>query len=372
MSSACEMKLFSSRNEVFDLKKVLHYYTIDVLGELAFSQSFGVQIADDESLVPPVVPHSLLAAATGAWPAQTQALKRWLPKIPIRGLQNLFRGRAACARLASECVQRRIAALQDVKDEGMETLQRNDILTNLILAKHPDTGERLTQADLETEAFGFIIAGTHTTSATVSLLFYHLLHAPDIMARCATEIDENLPPLTAGQSSYSVADVETSLPYLRQCIRENFRITPVFTMPLARRVTAPEGVTISGRHIPHGTSIAVCNHAFHHDPAVWGPDHNIFDPTRWDNPETAARARYLMHFGLGGRQCIGKTVALSNIYKLSSILLKEFDFELVDLNERLEVQMGAFRGRIPDLVSVGISDLAQPLMVKARQKRKVE
>jgi cytochrome P450 len=79
-----------------------------------------------------------------------------------------------------------------------------------------------------------------------------------------------------------------------------------------------------------------------------------------------------MHFGLGGRQCIGKTVALSNIYKLSSTLLKEFDFELVDLNERLEVQMGAFRGRIPDLVSVGISDLAQPLMVKARQKRKVE
>lgn len=79
------------------------------------------------------------------------------------------------------------------------------------------------------------------------------------MARCATEIDENLPPLTAGQSSYSVADVETSLPYLRQCIRENFRITPVFTMPLARRVTAPEGVTISGRHIPHGVSSTDCH-----------------------------------------------------------------------------------------------------------------
>jgi cytochrome P450 len=144
---------FCSRDEAFDLKKVLHYYTIDVLGELAFGQSFGIQNADDESLIPPVMEHSLLAAATGAWPAMTRTLKKWLPKVPINKLQSLFRGRAACAELASQCVKRRIQALQDAK-EGEE--QRRDILTNLILAKHPDTGERLTQADLETEAFGFM------------------------------------------------------------------------------------------------------------------------------------------------------------------------------------------------------------------------
>lgn len=143
------------RDEVFDLKKLLHYYTIDVLGELAFSQSFGVQVADDGSLVPPVKEHSLLAAVTGAWPFMTMRLKRWLPKVPIDGLQRLFRGRAACAALASQCVQRRLDALRDIKDD-QATRQRKDILTNLIFAKHPDTGECLTQTDLETEAFGFM------------------------------------------------------------------------------------------------------------------------------------------------------------------------------------------------------------------------
>ena len=147
---------FSSRDELFDLKKLLHYYTIDVLGELAFSQSFGVQISDDELLVPPVIEHSLLAAATGAWPARTQLLKRWLAKVPLKGLQSLFRGRAACAALASQCVRRRMAALNDIKDEDTQSEHRKDILTNLILAKHPDTEKRLTQADLETEAFGFM------------------------------------------------------------------------------------------------------------------------------------------------------------------------------------------------------------------------
>jgi hypothetical protein len=145
---------FAKSEEVFDLKKMLHYYTIDVLGELAFSQSFGVQLADDETLIPPVVEHSLLAAVTGAWPAMTKTLKAWLPMVPHVGLQALFRGRASCAKLASECVQRRIRDLENVK-EGAKG-QRKDILTNLILAKHPDTGENLEQCELEAEAFGFM------------------------------------------------------------------------------------------------------------------------------------------------------------------------------------------------------------------------
>ncbi|KAF2107470.1 putative benzoate 4-monooxygenase cytochrome P450 [Lophiotrema nucula] len=358
---------YCNTGEAFDLKRLFHFYVIDVLGELAFAQSFGVQEADDESLVPPVVEHSLLAAATGAWPSMTFKLKRWLPKLPVRGLRKLFEGRAACAKLAADCVRRRVAALQEGEKAGNE--HRKDILTSLILAEHPDTGERLTQADLETEAFGFIIAGTHTTSATTSLLFYHLLHSPEIMAKCVAEIDDRLQPLL-NRPAYSVTEVESSIPYLRQCIKENFRITPVFTMPLARRVMDPQGVVIGGEHIPQGTSVAVCNHAFHHNPAVWGDDHNIFDPSRWDKPETAARSRYLMHFGLGGRQCIGKTVAQTNIYKLSSTLLREFALELVEASEQpVDVEKGFFnRHHLPELVSVGISDLKYPLMVRAKKR----
>lgn len=147
----------SSSGEVFDLKKAFHYYVIDTLGELAFSQSFGVQVSDDESRVPPVKEHSLLAAATGSWPAMLPMLKRWLPLVPYQPLKNLFRGRQACADLAAACVTRRLNDLADVKDDDTSIrAQRKDILTSLILAKHPETGERLTKTDLETEAFGFM------------------------------------------------------------------------------------------------------------------------------------------------------------------------------------------------------------------------
>lgn len=75
-----------------------------------------------------------------------------------------------------------------------------------------------------------------------------------------------------------------------------------------------------------------------------------------------------MHFGLGGRQCIGKTVAQTNIYKLTSTLLREFEFELADQKERADIERGVARDKIPELVSVGISDLAEPLMVRVRNR----
>jgi cytochrome P450 len=145
---------YAKANEAFDLKKLFHYYTIDVLGELAFSQSFNVQLTGDESRVPPVKDHTLLGSVTGAWPAMTHTLKAWLPRLPHKYMKSLFKARADCAQLASECVQRRTHDLQDAKDMG--DAQRKDILTNLILAKHPDTGERISRTDLEAEAFGFL------------------------------------------------------------------------------------------------------------------------------------------------------------------------------------------------------------------------
>lgn len=61
---------------------------------------------------------------------------------------------------------------------------------------------------------------------------------------------------------------------------------------------------------------------------------------------------------------------MTNIYKLTSTLLREFEFELNDDQELADIEEGVARGKIPELVSVGISDLAEPLMVRARKRSK--
>lgn len=78
-----------------------------------------------------------------------------------------------------------------------------------------------------------------------------------------------------------------------------------------------------------------------------------------------------MHFGLGGRQCIGKTVAQTNIYKVMSSLLKEFQFELVAADGETDVESRNVRAKLPEMVSVGISDLEHPLMVRVRKRSKL-
>ena len=99
------------------------------------------------------------------------------------------------------------------------------------------------------------IAGTHTTSASAGLLFWNLLHSPESLSKCVAEIDSNLPALGDGQGAYPIMIAESSTPFLKQCIKENFRITPVFTMPLARRVMDPAGVVIGGYQFPQGVSL---------------------------------------------------------------------------------------------------------------------
>jgi cytochrome P450 len=64
--------------------------------------------------------------------------------------------------------------------------------------------------------------------------------------------------------------------------------------------------------------------------------------------ELRVNTRLPMHFGLGGRQCIGKTVAMTNIYKLMSTLMSEFEFELADEKERARAQRNEFQGEIPE------------------------
>lgn len=80
------------------------------------------------------------------------------------------------------------------------------------------------------------------------------MHNRDAAEKLAVELRAKLPLHCEGMKLESYAGIETKLPYTIACIRENFRITAVFNMPLPRLVTDPKGVYISGYHIPQGVS----------------------------------------------------------------------------------------------------------------------
>lgn len=255
---------FCETGEAFDLKQFIAFYVLDILGELAFSRSFDAQKHKDPERLPPINNHIYLACLIGMMPEAIPILKVVASWAPIPWLRALFDARKQLKDLTAECVARRMHTNVDA---------RKDLLTNLINSVDQETGAKLTELDINTEAFAMMyvparpevcdrertktrlvtsVAGSHTTSGTLTLLFAHLLQNPTILTHVLDELDHELGDIKTAIPP--IEGLEARLPYMMACIQENFRINPVFTMPLPREVMAPEGVEIDGHLIPQHVS----------------------------------------------------------------------------------------------------------------------
>ncbi|KIM92627.1 hypothetical protein OIDMADRAFT_139359 [Oidiodendron maius Zn] len=328
-----------------DLKEVIAYYMYDVLGEIAFDATFNSQTESRPECLPPINEHIFLSCLLGSSSSILSVSRKVIHHLPIPWLQNLLEGRKALQITTEKCVRVKMEQASEEEDK-----EKVNLLDHLLAAKDPETGARLDFEDLASEAFLFIVAGSHTTSSTLTLLFAHLLSNPHILQQVVEELDENLP---FSEAAYSDVGLENKLPILTACVRENFRINPVFTMPLPRVITAPGGIDIGGMHIPQGTNVSVCNYAIHRSASIWGPDSNRFDPNRWlrNIEDTESMLNYLMPFGAGHRACIGRNIAMTNIYKLSTTLLRNYNLEQASKEREVKTQ------------SVGLDELATDLKV---------
>ncbi|KAF2258926.1 cytochrome P450, partial [Lojkania enalia] len=309
---------FTKTGEAFDLALWFSFLGFDILGELAFSKSFDILASSNPNDMPPFLAHGSLAAVGGQIPWFLKALP-YLQNLPISTFRHLTAGRAALRQFAIDSVNARIAA----KDEA-----RRDLLYRLLEAKDPSTGEQLELEDIQTEAFGFIIAGSGTSASTLSILFWHLLHQPQIIETLVQELDENLPSLPESQQVYTYTDT-SRLRYLSAVLKENFQINPVFTLPLGRSV--PEGgTTVAGSFIPGSVEVFIINHVLHHNPEIFGYDHAEFKVDRWLGPQAKELAQFLSPFSTGHRACIGRNIVNFQIYKVVTTLLRNHKLEAVD------------------------------------------
>ncbi|KAL4808168.1 cytochrome P450 [Aspergillus unguis] len=343
-----KLTLLSKSGEVFDFKHLLSLYVLDILGSVAFGKPFNVQQAGEAEELDAINDHLLLAGVIGELPCQdlTKLLSRWSPVPWMRRLmKSRFRLKEICAR----CVRFKMAHAED---------KRPDLLRSLVVATDPETGSRLSEEEINSEAFAVLVAGSHSTAGTLTLLLWHLIQNPSIMTKVKAEIRTVLGPLNENQISYPISGLEASLPYTMACVRENFRINPVFTMPLWRKVGYPGGLDIAGTTVPMGTNICISNYVLHHNPSIWGADHTIFSPERWlDESYSTEKARYLIPFSVGHRMCIGRNLAMTNILKSVTTLLERFEFVPVEPRKEVKVR------------SPGIGEMEGRFLVRVKKRR---
>lgn len=111
------------------------------------------------------------------------------------------------------------------------------------------------------------------------------------------------------------------------------KINPIFEIALPRTVP-PECLTICDRFISGGYVVVGINAAVMHFDKVFGQDADSFNPDRWME---VARAnymdKYMMAFGGGTRTCLGKNIALIELYKLSPQRIRNYRFGFYDENK---------------------------------------
>jgi cytochrome P450 len=175
-----------------------------------------------------------------------------------------------------------------------------------------------------------ILAGGDTTSATMRAVAYYLAKAPAAYKKLTDELD-------AANLSIPVSwEAARSLPYLDAVLLEAIRINPGIAM-IFERVVPDGGFTLpDGRFIPAGTKVGMNPSVTNRDYTVFGNDADSFNPDRWlkqagETEEDFEDRRRRMKetsdftFGAGGRVCMGRNMALLELYKLFATLYSVYD-----------------------------------------------
>jgi cytochrome P450 len=248
---------------------------------------------------------------------------------------------------ASETVPFALAAQQQRRElRASEKLEKSqdteDTLTDKFLKAQEEQPESFGPRELLSLGLSIMAAGSETTAIALSALFYHILKNPSCHAKLQTEIDTHFPPASIITFSKSQA-----LPYLTAVLKETFRMHPASAWA-PERVVPTGGHTIAGKRIPSGTVVSVSAWVIHRNKSIFGDDTDVFRPERWladDEDETARiknMERHLLHFGVGQYTCIGRNIALMEMYRVVPALLQKFDMALVDLEKNWRFLTGSF------------------------------
>ncbi|KAI8652091.1 hypothetical protein NCS56_01425900 [Fusarium sp. Ph1] len=322
-------QLEKMEGQPFNAKLWIHYYTFDIMGDLAFGQSFGMlrdglkhyyMKLGDENM-------SLIGA-----------FSRLIWLFPLfKAIPGVNHTHLKFQRWLREQVDRRRKNEPPVSD-----------VFSWILEDY-ESKEQPTKQDflnLHGDAHLIVVAGSDTTAVTITSLFYELSQRLDICSQLQEEIDEYKKEHT--KSDYASL---SHLKLLQACIDETLRLHPVVPSGL-QRMTPPEGLQIGDTFIPGDTIVQVPSYTLQRDERVFLRP-NEFLPERWTSqPDLVKDASAFAPFSMGRNSCVGKQLGLMEIRYVTTEILSRYNIQFApgnDPKEYLENKMDVFTAAVPDL-----------------------
>ncbi|KAB8235867.1 cytochrome P450 [Aspergillus alliaceus] len=315
-----------------DMVKWYNFTTFDIIGDLAFGESFG-GLRNKEyhfTISFTFEAFKLLSylEAGAAYPLLLKLLMLFTPK-------SLVEARDRKEEHARVTVNKRLnnKALHG-RGDFMDAMLRN-------------RGEKqgLTDPELVANASTLITAGSETTATVLSGITYFLLRNPEKLKKVTDEVRSTF----NSEDDIVFITASSRLPYMIACFQEALRLYPPVPTGMPR-VTPEAGLTeISGHNIPPNTKVSVHQLAAYYHPKNFNQPEKYI-PERWlpeaktdpSSPYYNDAREVLQPFNVGPRNCIGRNLAYSEMRVMLARVLWNFDLELSPASENWNQQKSHF------------------------------
>ncbi|KAI0570726.1 cytochrome P450 [Pyrenophora tritici-repentis] len=278
-----KLGVLGSADDGVDMAKWFIYLGFDILGEMAFGESFGCVQRDE------------IVEASHPWLDQMLGLMHMITVMDNLRRYPILATLVACIPWVNGHQKRMIQFSWEKTAARLQKQgEQHDFLDNV--ASRVRKG-LISQDEMVSHSWNMAMAGGETSGSAMASIVYFILKNPEVHHKLKEEV-------RTAFVSYTEIDVAstTKLAYLIAVLKEGMRIFP--TAPQGTPRTSP-GMIVGGHHIPPGAEVYVSPWAVTHDPRFWREPY-AFRPERWLDPMCTDDRSASQPFSLGPRVCPGK------------------------------------------------------------------
>lgn len=280
------------------------------MGDLAFGRSFDMLASKSQE-----EEHWAIQILNKAQDKAGLAFPPWFNRLlwHIPGIRrSYFRFLNYCA----EMIEQRMA---------VQGKQQNPDITHYLIEyfnRRSKENQKVEIHSLHLDSKLIIVAGSDTTAATLTYLFFHLATEKGLLARLRQEIE----PLVGESGEIEHRDLQNAQ-LLNGCINETLRLHPPVPSGLYRK-TPPEGVQIGQEYIPGNTTLQIHLYSIGRSEAHFAQADEFIPERFFSCPELVKHKDAFSPFSMGPYGCIGKNLAYMQIRLLTAYLITRFDVNL--------------------------------------------
>lgn len=212
-----------------------------------------------------------------------------------------------------EAIKKVVADIIEKRRSSKE--KYDDLLAMLMEIEDADTGEKMSNQQLQDEVITIFLAGHETTAVALTWLAHCMDENPEVLEKLLAEekavLNGRTPQL----------DDLRSLEYTRMVVDETLRLYPPAWI-IGRHSLAPD--KLGEYDIPKDTNCLIPVYYMHRDPKHWEAPEE-FRPERFSKENAKGRHKFVYFpFGGGPRLCIGNNFALMEMQVVVPMIVRSF------------------------------------------------